>query len=130
MTRRQTDLRWFDPTHDFQVGETVVMTDVNVGPKEVTVVKVGRKLLQVKLWGQWKPFRMDQPGDRPSNDDYQHQSILTLEEVAYRKKVRDAAAALKAAGIQVDQPHTWPIERLKAILRAIGPAPFPEGVQS
>lgn len=128
--KRQTNLRWFDPTHDFQVGETVVMTDVNGKPKEVTVVKVGRKLLHVKVHGWTHAFRMDQPGGRPSNDDYQHQSILTLEEVAYRQKVRDAAAALKAAGIQVDQPHTWPIERLKAILRAIGPAPFPEGDHS
>lgn len=131
MTRRQTDLRWFDPTHDFQVGETVVMTSVNFRKKEVPVMKVGRKLLYVEEYGRPRTFRIDQRESRPADDHYQHEAILTLEEVAYRDKVRDARSTLTSLGIGVDQPHTWPIERLKAIIRAaMATGPFPEGDHS
>ena len=46
-----------------------------------------------------------------------------------RRKIRDAVATLEAAGIDVVSPHTWPLERLEAIIRAAtSPTPFPEGV--
>lgn len=125
--KRQTDLRWFDPTHEFQVGETVMMVSANGRDREVVVSKVGRKLLYVQVYGRDHAFRMDNPFSRPANDDYQHESILTLQEVEYRDLVVDTIAVLKEAGVEVARPQTWPIERLEAILSAATAVLFPGG---
>ena len=126
--RQSEDRAWFDPDHKFYVGEHVIVHDVNEdrmgGPKEGQVVKVGRKLLHVAPVGfpnRAKTYRMDAPGTRPSNDDYGHGSILTLEEEAYRTFYREALATLALLGLEPTRdPDTYlPLDRLQAVVRTL-----------
>ena len=125
--RQNEDRAWFDPDHKFYVGEHVIIHDVNEdrrgGPKEGEVVKVGHKLLHVAPVGtnRAQTYRLDIHGQRRSNDDYGHGSILTLEEEAYRTLYREALATLALLGLEPTRdPNTYlPLDRLQAVVRTL-----------
>ena len=125
--RQSEDHAWFDPHHKFYVGEHVIIHDVNEdrmgGPKEGEVVKVGHKLLHVAPVGtnRAQTYRLDIHGQRPSNDDYGHGFILTLEEEAYRTLYREALATLALLGLEPTRdPDTYLfLDQLQAVIRTL-----------
>lgn len=99
------------------VGQRVMVIDVNRGPAEGTVIKVGRTIVQVEpdnYRGHWWAFRMD---DGSRNDNYGHQHILTMEEFADREERAALMKRIKAAGF--DTQFGYRREHTTALLRRV-----------
>jgi hypothetical protein len=91
-------------------GDRVQVTDVN-GPRmgqpkggwDGTVAKVGRTLIHVNYPGghynRPTAFRLD---DGRANDDYGHQHVWTVEEMAERTRRSELTERLREYGIQFD----------------------------
>ncbi len=88
----------------FEVGQTVVLFagGRRSGAEQHEVVKVGRSLVYIKLWGRERGFRME------DGRDSQHTSstpgaamyIRTLEQVAEREERINIVGRLKALGVE------------------------------
>ena len=104
---------------DLKVGDKVWWSDVNrKGIHSGTVLKVGRKLVTVKEYGQIV-FRKD---NLRTNDDYGHQSLIVdLEAYQERQKVRGVLDAIyRAYGGSKDTPLADALEAAR-LLRVEAP---------
>lgn len=104
---------------DIKVGDEVRVFDVNgsrmgqpQGGWHGSVVKVGRKLVDIKYGGRIQKFRID---DRRSNDSYGHQSFKTPAEVTEDERREHAVEALNAQHIQVTPQCRLTVDQLEAL---------------
>lgn len=105
------------------VGEVVWIYDINArrqeGPRQATVVKVGRKLctLRYEPGSYTQVFRLT----GKANDDYGHQWFKTEAQRAVDDRRNAAIAALHGYGLEfrMGRGRDMPTETIEAIVRAI-----------
>lgn len=101
----------------FEVGQTVIVTDVNYkGFKEATVTKVGSKLVYVDrdVYGRENSAFRIQDGLR--NDKYQHGRIQTVDAFREAQERAELIASLGEEGVRFDNHPLVPTDRLKKIM--------------
>ena len=108
---------------ELKVGDEVLVFDVNwgrrgnAGGEPATVVKVGRKLVTLKIGTWWeKQFRLD---TQRINYDYGHLWFRTKKQVAEDNRRREAVAALASFGLELSRRCSLTTDRLEAVLSAL-----------
>jgi hypothetical protein len=108
-----------------KVGDTLLLVQRYGGarekqqvPQEVTVVKVGTKLLHIPLTerdpdGKTLTYRIE---DGRRNDNYGHTELWTREAYEAEKSRESVEAALKAHGVEAWRNGPKPIAVLEALL--------------
>jgi hypothetical protein len=107
---------------DVEVNEEVRVFDVNdsrVGQPPSgwpgTVVKVGPKLVAISYSGKTQVFRRD---EGCANDQYGHQSYMTLEEADLAWRERQVRQAFRDLGIDVSRRCELTVDQLEAMVQA------------
>jgi len=104
-----------------KVGDTLVRSGHNVRrDEEVTVTRVGRKLLYVEMYGREFPFRIE---TGVANDNYGHDWLRTPAQVAESRRRTLALVELRGLGFQpvgfstAGDVATETLERVVSVLR-------------
>jgi hypothetical protein len=104
---------------DIKLGDEVRVFDVNgrrMGQPEGgwpgTVVRVGRKLADIKYGGRVDTFRID---DRQANDKYGHQSFQTLKEAALDARRDAALKTLRDRRVSLGHGNTFTVEQIEKL---------------
>jgi hypothetical protein len=114
-------------TEKLTVGQEVRVFDVNArrrgqphGGWAGTITRVGRTLVYIDYPGSREPkaFRID---GGAANDQYGHQSFLTLDEAARQARRTAALGVLHEHGLRLDYGHSLPLEEIEAIAAILRP---------
>jgi hypothetical protein len=119
-------------TEKLTVGQEVRVFDVNARRRGQphdgwagTITRVGRTLVYIDYPGSREPkaFRID---GGAANDQYGHQSFLTLDEAAKQARMAAAVDVLHQHGLRPDFGHALPLEQVEAIAAILRPDHTPE----